>query len=129
MRRRSAGGRAIARLAAPDTDAPAPGMGRRHFLQALAGVALAAAGLAGCRRAPDCVDEAALSAGAVTMRQALHYADDADRSSRGDTGRCGGCVFFQARSDDGCGRCSILNGPVAATGRCDSFSAKPPVPA
>ena len=66
-----------------------------------------------------CVDPAAMTASEERMRSAVGYADV---SPFGDEKRCSGCSFFQRTPDGDCGRCTILSGPVAAGGHCQSWS-------
>lgn len=91
-------------------------------LAAMAPLALAAAGRAGAQApAPACFDPDALSMSQKSRRRSVSYQDPSGDAAR----RCGKCAFFTASQPAGCGTCAILAGPVAATGVCVSFSARP----
>jgi len=82
------------------------------LLPAMAGAARAADGPAACAPAP-------LTATQRSMRSGLGYRDVSDDPKR----VCGGCAFFTATAQPpACGKCQLLNGPVAAGGRCDSWA-------
>jgi hypothetical protein len=90
--------------------------------RALLGLALAAPGAAFALPALSkgaCVDLNALPANQKAARQALHFKLVSDDPKK----RCGGCAFYTAARGD-CGDCQIVNGPLPAQGRCDSWSAR-----
>lgn len=97
------------------TGSQGPRLTRRHFVLlaaplGLAGVSIArAAAAAGSCAAPE----------SESLRESLNYAVvAADAASS-----CRHCAFFTADSAaPACGSCTILGGPVDATGYCDSFS-------
>ncbi len=68
---------------------------------------------------PSCVDPELLSTPERALRARQGYVDV---SPHGEEQRCGGCQFFSA-TDDGCGLCRILDGPVARTGHCKAWAA------
>ena len=95
---------------------------RRAFLRTsvLALFGFQAIPLAGCSPSkPSCVDPELLSTPERALRARQGYVDV---SPHGEEQRCGGCQFFSA-TDDGCGRCRILDGPVARTGHCRAWAA------
>jgi hypothetical protein len=102
-----------------------PGLDRRSLLGRLLGLGVVfstgGAWLAlGCSRAElACYDPELLSTAERSARRLRSYVDVA---SGGDAKRCGGCDFFEPGDSAGCGRCSILAGPVSATGVCDAWS-------
>jgi hypothetical protein len=80
---------------------------------------LAACGKGGSKSA--CYDASKLTSGEKSLRDSLHYTDNSPDQAK----TCSGCSFFEAaEGTPGCGHCKILNGPVAGTGHCDSWSAK-----
>jgi hypothetical protein len=109
---------------------------RRRLLAQMAGLGAAVVGvglLAGCGGGDDgggesasvalgepvVCDDATLSEQDRTRRQAVHYVDLSPQ--RGKT--CSQCRFFKPAQDedDGCGKCDILAGPVAAAGYCNAY--------
>ncbi len=104
---------------------------RRVMLQILgaAGGALAAFSAIGCggeesggasgssaSAGANCNDTAGVD---TTTRTSLHYNANGPDAAR----HCEACMFFTANGD--CGTCQLFPGPVAHTGTCDSFAARP----
>lgn len=87
----------------------------------LGGLLLAATATATAAHAADkvCVDMEHLDSGAKSIRESLNYTNKSPDAAK----TCAGCGFFEAKGD-GCGNCMIFTGPAAATGHCDSWSAK-----
>lgn len=104
-------------------------LSRRELLKkgALVGAAgMAVSFLAYCKKKPvdetmpeadACSDLSSLTAAEKEMRTALKYVDKSDKA---DT--CGTCQFFTAGT--GCGKCTILKGPIQAAGWCASWAKK-----
>ncbi len=89
------------------------GLSRRLLLQA---VPLGLAGFAFAR--PARASDACVQPESESLRASLNYvANAADPAAA-----CAHCAFFTAVPGGACGSCTILGGPVDATGRCDSFS-------
>ncbi len=84
-------------------------------------LALAAplAALAAGARAEQCVSEDDLSASELSMRKSLRYEAPSTDAAK----LCGGCAFYASESP-GCGKCTLLNGPVSAAARCSSWAPK-----
>ncbi|HUD30936.1 MAG TPA: high-potential iron-sulfur protein [Novosphingobium sp.] len=100
---------------------------RRHFVrQALGIAAVASAGMprfdaVAQEAAVTCYDPVKLPFTQKSRRRALGYVD----ASKDPARRCGLCAFFTGTAA-GCGTCQMLSGgPVAASGLCNSFAAKP----
>lgn len=95
---------------------------RREMLGVTTRVALSAvvAAAAGCAKTPgsSCVDPERLTHSEREMRKSLAYTDPSSNQEQ----VCAKCSFFTA-SAEGCGTCSILNGPVSVTGHCASWAA------
>ena len=89
------------------------GLSRRLLLQAaplgLAGFAFARV----VQAADSCVQPESES-----LRASLNYA----ATAADPAAACAHCAFFAAGPGGDCGSCTILGGPVDATGHCDSFS-------
>lgn len=79
------------------------------------------AGVASRASAADkvCADPAALDASQQSLRTGMNYTEKAPDPSK----TCSGCAFFQD-GGDGCGTCSIFQGPANPKGHCDSWGAK-----
>lgn len=93
---------------------------RHRFLRAaavLVPAGLALPVLARAQSAPACADPATLPLSQKRKRRALEYADPSNLQGKA----CGTCAFFTA-STPGCGACTLLGGPVAATAVCASFA-------
>lgn len=84
----------------------------------LGGLVLAAASSAFAAD-KTCVDLEHLDSGQKSIRESLNYTNTSPDAAK----TCGKCGFFEAKGD-GCGSCMIFSGPAAATGHCDSWSAK-----
>jgi hypothetical protein len=67
----------------------------------------------------QCFDPDDLTAGQKAMRASVGFMIVSNDPKR----HCQACSFFTA-GDAGCGRCALLNGPVPAGGRCDSWAAR-----
>ena len=94
------------------------GATRRALL--IMALAAPAAGYAASAAAQgQCFDPDDLSAGQKSLRASLGFMIASNDPKR----HCQGCSFFTAR-ETGCGRCALLNGPVPAGGRCDSWAAR-----
>jgi hypothetical protein len=101
---------------------------RRAFLKragALAALGLGAQALAGCgaKEQEPCSDISALSAPDRQTRITYGY--------RGQTlieaKRCDNCNFWKAAAGSGpCGSCTLVKGPIAAAGYCNSWAAPLP---
>ncbi len=88
----------------------------RRALQLALGVASAPHLLQAAAAAESCVDPASES-----LRTSLHYASVSTVPKQS----CSGCGFFTGDSTrPACGSCVMMSGPVDATGRCDSWSAR-----
>jgi hypothetical protein len=86
----------------------------------LGGLVLAAAELSVAEAADKaCVDMDRLEGGQKSIRESLNYTNTSPDSTK----TCAKCGFFEAKGN-GCGDCMIFSGPAAATGHCDSWSAK-----
>lgn len=86
----------------------------------LGGLLLAAAATSVAQAADKvCVDMEHLDSGAKSIRESLNYTNKSPDAAK----TCAACGFFEAKGD-GCGNCMIFTGPAAATGHCDSWSAK-----
>jgi len=89
------------------------------------GVRISLAGLlvgaTGAAAAADkvCADPESLDSGAKSMRSSLNYVDVSPEPGKS----CSLCAFFEA-SDDSCGMCQLLHGPVNSKGHCEGFGAK-----
>lgn len=95
---------------------------RRNFL-GLAAAAPAALLAASTARAagPACYDPATLPFSQKSRRRSIGYIE----VSSDPTTRCGGCAFYTASENAGCGACQMLGGGVVSAGAvCDSFAAK-----
>jgi hypothetical protein len=76
----------------------------------------------GCSRSETaCYDPELFSTPERSLRESRGYVD---ASPHADARQCGGCEFFRAGEPEGCGRCEILGGAVAARGYCDSWAAR-----
>jgi hypothetical protein len=88
----------------------------RRALQATAAVTLLPSAVRAADATHSCVD-----AQSESLRGSLHYASVSTVANQS----CSGCGFFTPASDkSGCGNCVMMSGPVDATGRCDSWSAR-----
>lgn len=88
----------------------------RRALQLSLGVATLPRLLSAAAAADSCVDPQSES-----LRASLHYANPSAVANQS----CSGCGFFTGDSArPACGSCVIMSGPVDATGRCDSWSAR-----
>lgn len=104
-------------------------LSRRELLKkgAAVGVAgMAVSFLAACKKKPaeepvaeadSCSDLSGLTAAEKEMRTTLKYVDKTDKA---DT--CATCQFFTAGT--GCGKCTIIKGPIQAAGWCASWAKK-----
>lgn len=73
-----------------------------------------------------CYDPDLLSTPEKSLRTSLAFTDVSpfDGKDGGELKRCGGCQFFRAAAEEGCGECQILGGPVSAASVCNSWSIK-----
>lgn len=107
-------------------------MNRRAFLQKLAGSGLVAAGamitLSACETRPaqgpakkkaDCTDLSMLTPAEVKTREALKYVDVSPKPGQ----TCATCKLYR-KLPDGCAGCTVLKGPVAASGWCTAFAVR-----
>lgn len=79
------------------------------------------AGYTDKKQAAACADPAQLSDSDNSLRTSLQYTDLAADPAKA----CLGCAYFQSSGETvECGKCVILSGTVAATGRCMSWTAK-----
>ena len=74
-------------------------------------------GAAGCRPEASCAGE--LTTAEKQLRESLAYTEPS-----ADDRVCSDCQFFEADDVARCGRCSILNGAVAADASCRSWAAR-----
>lgn len=98
---------------------------RRDVLQGavrLAVVAPAVGLLAACSKEPDCTDVTGLTPAESTARDAANYLNRAPDQTRA----CERCALFVAPpSENACGGCTVVKGPIAAKGTCNLFAPKP----
>jgi High potential iron-sulfur protein len=88
----------------------------RRALQFGVGLAVLPRAVPPARAVQSCVDPQSDS-----LRASLHYASVSAVPNQS----CSGCGFFTAdTAHEGCGNCVIMSGPVDASGRCDSWSAR-----
>ena len=66
-----------------------------------------------------CVDMERVDAGQKSLRESLHYVEEAPDQSMS----CSHCGFFTP-TEGGCGTCIIFGGPANSRGRCETWSAK-----
>lgn len=94
---------------------------RRSLL--LRGVAsLTLLGAAGCSKGPSsCTDVSGLTPDQVNTRNTLGYEDTSTQAGK----NCAKCQQFVAPpSEDKCGTCKVLPGPVHPNGYCRAFTPK-----
>ncbi len=101
---------------------------RRSFLKQLglaAGFGLGAQVLAGCgaKQQDPCSDISGLSAQDRQTRITYGYRSETLIEAK----RCDNCAFWVAATAGPCGSCTLVKGPIAAAGYCNSWAA--PVPA
>ena len=91
------------------------GVTRRQVLLGAAPLGLASIAVTRAARAAD----ACVQPESESLRTSLNYTSaGADAATT-----CAHCAFFTLDAAGGaCGGCTILGGPVDATGHCDSFS-------
>ena len=91
------------------------GVTRRQVLLGAAPLGLASIAVTRAARAAD----ACVQPESESLRTSLNYTSaGADAATT-----CAHCAFFTMDAAGGaCGGCTILGGPVDATGHCDSFS-------
>lgn len=88
----------------------------RRALQIAVAVVAAPQLIRFARAADSCVDPSSES-----LRGSLHYASVSPDPKQ----PCSGCGFFTpGGAKPTCGTCTIMSGPVDATGHCDSWSAR-----
>lgn len=76
----------------------------------------------GCKKAEfSCTDTSGLSPEDAKLRAALEYSD---RSPHDEAKNCSNCAFYVAGSEDECGRCTLVQGPIHPRGYCNSWAAK-----
>lgn len=96
----------------------------RRSLLGLAAAAPVAALAASAARAADaaaCYDPARLPLSQRNRRRSLGYVESSTVAGK----NCGGCAFFTAGSQAGCGTCQLLGGgPVNTSAYCTSFAAR-----
>lgn len=79
-------------------------------------------GLAACSKEPDCTDVTRLSPAESKARDDANYLNRAPDPTRA----CEKCALFVAPpSENACGGCSVVKGPIAAKGTCNLFAPKP----
>lgn len=100
---------------------------RRRFLRLTLEVAAATAAsvavsaVAGCGGRPTCDDTSGLAKDDVQARRDHKYVDTGPDPAK----RCAGCQQYRgAPSENACGGCEVLKGPVSPLGSCDLFAAK-----
>lgn len=126
---------AVAHTPTTPSSLPARRLSRRTLLTHVAalGAAVGGAGLlAACGGSASAADgkssdvasghaavcaDAELSEQDRARRAAVHYVDVSPQRGKA----CGECRFFKPADDDGCGKCDILAGQVAAAGYCNAF--------
>jgi len=91
---------------------------RRKFLGS---GALLAWSLVGCqKREFSCNEATGLNPADKVAREASGYADRTADPKRS----CATCQQWEPGSDDGCGRCKIVRGPIHPLGTCKLFAAR-----
>jgi hypothetical protein len=100
-------------------------VGRRRLLAVVAsGVGASALGaIAACGRhkAFTCLDTTGLSVEQILPRNTLQYTEPSPNPDK----TCSGCAqFVPGPTEDQCGACKVLKGPVHPGGYCKSFVAK-----
>jgi hypothetical protein len=91
---------------------------RRDLLRAAGGL-LALGGLTACgKKAFTCTDTVGMAAGDALARQALAYVEP----SMDPTKECSACQQYVRASDDGCGTCKLVKGPIHPKGSCKAFT-------
>lgn len=95
---------------------------RRRFLSlaVTSGAAAVAAASSANALAAACYDPATLPLSQKNRRRSLGYLEIATDPAR----RCMGCAFFTG-SEEGCGKCAMLNSTVNAAASCNSFVQRP----
>lgn len=68
-----------------------------------------------------CEDVSGLSEEDAELRSALEYQD---RSPHGEQKNCRGCAFYKAATENECGECTIVRGPIHPLGYCNSWATK-----
>jgi hypothetical protein len=101
---------------------------RRRLLGTAASAALAAAGVgvgvAGCKKAPlVCDGLPGIAPADVQLRATLDYKDTSPALDR----LCLDCTLYVvAPTEDACGGCKVVRGPINPKGTCRVFLRKPP---
>ncbi len=99
---------------------------RRSFLRQSLALFAGGAALAACekKQAPastTCPEPTGLSESDLQLRTTLGYVGTSAQPGK----ECAGCQLFTAPPAAGpCGTCSVLKGPIAAKGYCNSWTAK-----
>src|SRR5687768_5396348 len=69
----------------------------------------------------QCTDTSGLTAQEIAVRQSLEYTDVSPQADK----RCSICRFYTAAaSQDRCGGCTLIKGPIHPDGYCKSFVAR-----
>ena len=80
------------------------------------------AGLLACSKEPDCSDVTGLTPAESKARNDANYLNRAPDQTKA----CDKCALFVAPpSENACGGCSVVKGPIAAKGTCNLFVPKP----
>ncbi|NOY94413.1 MAG: hypothetical protein GXP55_24825 [Deltaproteobacteria bacterium] len=101
----------------------------KRSLLVLGAAAIAPAALAACGSeeggggsANACADTAGLSAADLSTRTTNAYVDPGPDAAK----HCAACALYVAPAGGApCGTCPVVKGPIATTGTCTAFVAKP----
>lgn len=103
-----------------DSEPPSVSVTRRRLLLVAPTAALAFA--AACKKGPpaSCGDTSGLTPDELTARNSLGYVDRSPDVTR----ECTKCrQYVPAPSEDACGGCKIIKGPIHPRGTCTAFVA------
>ena len=99
---------------------------RRDVFQRLAAVSVAViapSALLACSKHPNCTDTGGLSADDLKVRnETAQYQDQTSDASK----HCSICSLYVAPTQEGCGSCKVVKGPINPNGYCKLFVAKTP---
>ena len=99
-------------------------LARRDVLRGAVSLAVLApvVGLLACSKEPDCTDVTSLTPAESKARDDANYLNRAPDPTRA----CEKCALFVAPpSENACGGCSVVKGPLAPKGTCQLFAPKP----
>src|SRR5690349_3888793 len=93
-------------------------LARGLMLGAAAGALPVLASACGGSSNLQCTDVSSLTPAELATRQSLEYTDHSPQADK----RCSICRFFTAaQSQDQCGTCQLVKGPIHPDGMCKSF--------